>query len=93
MEDIDKQCAHNRRGTLCGGCQFGFSHVIGSLKYRQCSNLMLLAVIPGVLVAGLLLIMLLMILDLTVSVGTINGLIFYANIIEAQNAIFFPPYS
>ena len=32
----------------------------------------------------------LMILNLTVSIGTINGLIFYANIIRANNAIFFP---
>ena len=33
----------------------------------------------------------LMVLNLTVSVGTINGLIFYANIVRANQAIFFPP--
>ena len=32
----------------------------------------------------------LMFLNLTVSVGTINGLIFYANIVRANHAIFFP---
>ena len=52
---------------------------------------MLLAIIPSVLILGLLLVILLMMLNLTVSVGTINGLIFYANIIRAQHATFFTP--
>ena len=30
-------------------------------------------------------------LNITVSVGTINGLVFYANIVRANQAIFFPP--
>ena len=30
-------------------------------------------------------------LNLTVSTGTINGLIFYANIVRANHAVFFPP--
>ena len=34
---------------------------------------------------------LLIVLNLTVSVGTINGLIFYANIVRANHAIFFLP--
>ena len=34
---------------------------------------------------------LLIVLNLTVSVGTINGLIFYANIVRANHATFFPP--
>ena len=93
VEDGNKQCAYNRGGILCGGCQVGFSNILGSSKCKRCSNLMLFAVIPAVLVAGILLILFLMGLDLTVSTGTINGLILYANIIEAQHAIFFTPYS
>jgi len=31
-----------------------------------------------------------MLLNLTVSVGSINGLIFYANVVRANPAIFFP---
>ena len=83
-------CSFNRTGILCGGCQVTFSRVLGSSKCKQCSNLMLLAIIPADLVAGLLLIIILMILNLTVSVGTINGLIFYANAIQAQRTAFFP---
>ena len=77
VEEGDRQCAYNRRGILCGGCQVGFSNILGSSKCKRYSNLMLLAVIPVVLVAGILLILFLMGLDLTVSSGTINGLILY----------------
>ena len=93
VEEGDKQCAYNRRGILCGGCQVGFSNILGSSKCKQCSSLMLLLVIPAVLVAGILLIIFLMVLDMTVSNGTINGIILYANIIEAQHAVFFTPFS
>ena len=91
LEDQDEQCAFNRTGILCGGCKTNFSRVLGSSKCKECSNLMLLAIIPSGLLAGLVLITVLMILNLTVSVGTINGLIFYANIIQAQHASFFIP--
>ena len=57
----------------------------------RCSNLPLLTVTAGVLFAGVVLIIFLMLFNLTVSVGTINGLIFYANIVRASQAVFFPP--
>ena len=79
-----QQCAFNRSGILCGGCQIHFSNVLGTSKSKKCSSLMLLAVIPSGLLSGLLLVIILMVLNLTVSLGTINGIIFYANIIQAQ---------
>ena len=88
LEHQDEQCAFNRSGVLCGGCQTNFSRVLGSSKCKKCSNLMLL-ILPAILLAGLLLVILLTVLDLTVSVGTINGLIFYANIIQIQHSTFF----
>ena len=91
LEFPDDQCAFNRSGVLCGACQTNFSHVLGTSRCLKCSNLPLLAVIPGVLFAGVALIIFLMLFNLTVSVGTINGLIFYANIIRASQAVFFPP--
>ena len=93
LEHQDEQCAFNRSGILCGGCQTNFSRVMGSLKCKKCSsNLTLLVLFPGI-VSGLLLVVFLMLLNLTVSVGTINGLIFYANIIQIQQANFFTPES
>ena len=89
LNHSNELCAFNRSGVLCGGCEQNLSRVLGSSKCKVCSNIMLIAIIPTSLLAGLFLILFLMILNLTVSVGTINGLIFYANIIQAQHATFF----
>ena len=89
QEYQDALCEFNRVGILCGGCKTTFSRVLGSSKCKKCSNLMLSVIIPVDLLAGLLLIIILMVLNLTVSVGTINGLIFYANAIQAQRSAFF----
>ena len=89
LEHLDDQCSFNSTGILCGGCQANFSQVFGSSRCKSCSNLMLLAIVPSTLFLGLLLIAVLMLLNITVAVGTINGLIFYANIIRAQEASFF----
>ena len=92
LEHQDEQCAFNRSGILCGGCQTNFSRVLGSSKCKKCSNLIPLTVFPGI-ISGLLLVIVLMLLNLTVSVGTINGLIFYANIVQIQRVNFFTPES
>ena len=76
------QCSFNRKGQLCGGCEEHFSVVFGSNKCKECnSNLYILLIIPFAS-AGIILVVFLLILNLTVSVGTINGLIFYANIVK-----------
>ena len=91
LEDPDEQCAFNRSGILCGACQHNLSHVFGTSTCRECSSLWALLWVPVIAVVGFALVVLLIVLNLTVSVGTINGLIFYANIVRANHAIFFPP--
>ena len=88
MEHPDEQCALSRSGVLCGSCQQNLSYVLGTSNCKQCSShfLLLIAVFVA---AGITLVVFLMLLNLTVSVGTINGLIFYANIVRANQAIFF----
>lgn len=81
LKDPDKLCAFNRSGILCGGCKPNFSRVLGSSRCKKCTSINLLIIIPCTLLAGLILIVILILLDITVSVGTISGLIFYANII------------
>ena len=88
-EGADSQCAFNRSGTLCGACKNGYSLVLGSSKCKKCSNKTVALIIP-IAVAGLLLVALILLLNLTVDVGTINGLILYANIIYTNQAIFYP---
>jgi len=51
----------------------------------------MLSLLLPLAIAGLALVFVLMLLNLTVSIGSINGLIFYANIVRANHAVFFPP--
>ena len=90
LENPDAQCAFNHSGVLCGGCKKGFSLALGSSQCIHCSNKYLVVVIPFIL-AGFILVFFLTFLNLAVSQGTINGLIFYANIVKANQAAFFPP--
>ena len=87
--NIDAQCKYSRSGLLCGKCQKGFSLVFGSSKCLKCSNSYLSLLIAFAL-AGVILVIFLLILKLTVAVGTINGLIFYANIVSVNRAQLFP---
>ena len=87
----DDQCASGRTGILCGECPQNFSQVFGSSKCKECSNVWTLLILPLFILAGIGLVALLVTLDLTVSIGTINGLIFYAHIVRANHASFFPP--
>ena len=86
----ETQCAFDHYGTLCGACMTNFSLALGSSRcLPNCSNKYLLLLIVFIL-AGFALVLFIKILNLTVSEGTINGLIFYANIVEANRSIFFP---
>ena len=90
LEYPDEQCAFHRSGILCGACQNNLSHVFGTSQCRECLSLWALLWVPVIALAGIALVVLLIMLNLTVSVGTINGLIFYANIVRANHATFFP---
>ena len=84
----DSQCNFRRSGVLCGGCQSGLSLALGSDQCLPCSNTYLLLILPFAL-AGLLVVFLIKSLDLTVCHGAINGIIFYANIINASKSTLF----
>ena len=80
----DSQCANNRSGILCGQCQGNHSLVLGGSQCQQCSDIWLL-LIPVFMAAGLLLILFLTFLNMTVSVGTINGVVFFTSIVQANS--------
>ena len=88
----DAQCANSRSGLLCSQCQPGLSLSLGSSRCISCSKMwykgFAIVVIISIL-AGILLVTLLMTLNLTVAIGTLNGLIFLANIIGANSSTFF----
>ena len=74
--DSSPLCLYQREGALCGNCG-ELSVVFGSTECKQCSNWWLLTLILYA-VAGPLLIYLLYTLKLTLTTGTLNGIIFYA---------------
>ena len=81
----DTQCAYNHDGVLCGGCLTKYSVVLGSWKCKMCShssvnNFIWLTVVMAL--AGVLLVVFLLLMKMTVSSGTINGLILYVNIVS-----------
>ena len=85
----DRQCIGNRTGILCGQCQSHLSIMLGSNRCGTCSNWYLF-LLPVFALAGIVLVAMLMFLNLSVSVGTINGLLFYANMVKLNEAFFFP---
>ena len=90
LENPDIQCNHNHSGVICGSCRDNFSLALGSLHCLPCSNTYLLLILPFAL-AGVALVAVLLLLRLTVALGTMNGLIFYANVVQVNRDIFFPP--
>ena len=84
------QCDFNRNGIVCGQCQKDFSLALGSLHCISCNNTHIALIVPfalaGVATSG----------DRyfsssTVSISwNIDGLFFYANIIQANHQAYFP---
>ena len=89
VDDSDEQCSNNRTGLLCGKCIQNFSLALGTNRCLQCSDDYLWLIVVFAL-AGVALVLLLLVLRLTVAVGTINGLVFYANILAMNSATFSP---
>ena len=82
FDEPSPMCNGGRTGTLCTICPNGKSLVFGSVICQKCSN----AYISTILffcACGILLVAVLFMLQLTVKVGTINGLIFYANLFSS----------
>ena len=89
----DAQCTNHRAGLLCGKCQHNFSLSLGSSHCLPCSThwyAVLIAILIAAVLAGVMLVALLLALKLTVATGTLNGVIFYANIVYASNSVFLP---
>ena len=83
LADPDEQCANNRIGVICGACRGNYSIALGGSKCVSCnSSHTLIWLIPVFAVAGIALVAFLLICNLTISQGTLNGLIFYANVIS-----------
>ena len=90
IAEIDKQCAYNRSGTLCGACKTNLSLSFGSSQCQPCQKTRFIWLTLLFALAGILLVVFLLLFRFTVAIGTINGLIFYANIVAVNKALLFP---
>lgn len=86
---FDSQCNYNRVGVACGQCPDNFSMTFGTSQCKPCTNFNLMLVIAFALM-GIALIVFLAMFNLTVSSGTINGIILYAFVIRLYDHVFFP---
>ncbi len=89
LNNTDMQCSSNRTGILCGQCQEGLSLTLGRNQCMKCSTVNILYILIFALM-GVALVVLLFILRLTVTEGSINGLIFYANIVKMNQSLLLP---
>ena len=92
-DGADAQCAFNRREILCGACQEHLSLSLGSSRCLPCPTYwpaVFAVLLLAAIIAGVLLVSALLAFNMTVAVGLINGFIFYANIMSANSAVFFP---
>ena len=88
------QCASDRSGTLCGQCSVGTSVSIGNSHCIKCPTywpLLTAIILIASALAGMLFVALILSLNLTVAIGTLNGVIFYANVVTANTNAVFPP--
>ena len=91
-DGADVQCTNGHSGTLCGTCRWNLSLSLGSSRCTPCSNHWptIVAILTVAFLAGIALVTLLLALNFTVAVGTLNGIIFYANIVAANSSTFLP---
>ena len=80
----DVQCENNRRGIMCSQCLDGKSAVFGSFKCHTCSYGWLIITLLFAL-AGIVIVVILFIFNLTILQGTINGIVLYVNILALMD--------
>ena len=79
-DNQDEQCNYNHSGVLCGGCKASFSAVFGGARCKLCTNQNIWVLVSGA-VLGVVMVILLFLLNCTVTMGTISPVILYANIV------------
>ena len=88
-EGYKAQCASHRLGTLCGSCKQNFSVSLGSSSCLPCPTYwpgITVTIITAFMLSGICLVALLLVLNITVAMGTLNAIIFYANIMAANKS-------
>ena len=88
-DNVDFLCLEYRTAMLCGACLQTYSLMLSSLKCSKCDSNNHLSLLLVFALAGVALIASSLFFHITIVDGTINGLIFYANIINIIKDIIF----
>ena len=83
----DALCAFNRSGLLCSRCKPGLSLSLGSSRCVSCPNkwpITFIVILFGAAGSGVFLVATILIFNLSIAFGSVNGLIFYANILASK---------
>ena len=88
--NLDKQCSDGHTGIMCGTCKPGYSRVLGDLMKCQkgCTYTNLPIILLAFLISGILLLVIIRFLNLTVTEGTINGLLVYTMVMQTHHSYF-----
>ena len=84
MTEQDSLCLHHRTGVLCGGCEDGYSLVLGPDECQICNLNLWLLMILVFAVSGIVLVIVLFCLRMTISNQLLGGIIFYVNMTEVS---------
>ena len=87
----DHQCDFSRTGSLCGACHHTNSNVLGSSLCRPCHSYTPVITFALTLLfafVGLLLLVILLVLNLSVTEGTLNPIIFYMNVVRINDSVY-----
>ena len=84
MIEQNSLCQHHRTGVLCGGCEDGYSLVLGPDECQNCNSNLWLLMIMVFAVAGIVMVIVLFCLRMTISNQLLGGIIFYVNMTEVS---------
>ena len=90
-DGVNAQCKFNRSGLLCGGCDPALTLSLGSSRCIECPHYwsaLFSVIVLGTFLAGIAVVILMLILNLTVAKGTVNAMIFYANVLGGKQGLF-----
>ena len=94
INSSNELCTNHRGGILCGSCVEGYSLLLGSYKCGVCNGNRVITqgffILLSFASAGIILIAVLFLLNITVSTGVLNALIYYSNIVHSNTDALLP---
>ena len=90
LTNLDEQCSEGHTGIMCGTCKPGYSRVLGDLMNCQkgCTYTNLPILLIAFLVSVILLLTIIRALNITVTEGTINGILVYTTVMQTHHSYF-----